>query len=233
MMGVPALSAALTGAAPESVWAAPLHPSRDEARKWATHELSDPDYGNSDVTFFGRIGRAVSQFFSELLAPLSDVNSPWLLVALLIVIAAVVALIVWRVRSGSGSALDPQLFARPVIEKGADPGALRASARAAAARSEWRRAVQDQLRAVMAQLAQRGEIDISAASTAAELAAAAGAARPAAAAELGAAGALFDAVTFGERQAQRTDYERLCVLDERMRDHASAARDHAPTAGAR
>ncbi|MYM20879.1 DUF4129 domain-containing protein [Brevibacterium sp. 5221] len=214
---------------------AAIAPGREEAREWAHRELSsDPDYRDSDVTFFERIGAAIRALFSSLGEAVGGIESPWLVLVLLAAIAGLAVLIVLRVRRGTGSALDPALFERPALARGADPDRLRAASAAAWARGELGLAVQERARTVFAVLARRGELTVGPASTAAELSAAAAARLPAHAASLRAAGELFDAVTFGEHAATPADYEALVALDAAVSARSGTAPGavaEAPAAG--
>ena len=68
-------------------------------------------------------------------------------------------------------------------------------------RNDWRVAVVERYRAVVAELEERGVIDPRPGRTADEAAADAGAVLPAVAADLGAGARLFDAVHYGNRPA--------------------------------
>lgn len=199
------------------ILAAAITPNRSEGREWAVRELSsDPQYRESDLTFFERLWQGIRDFFTAVLRPVTEANSPWLLIVIGVVIAVLIALIVWRIRRGSGSALDPLMFATADFDQGMDPQVLRVRAQQAASAGDFTLAVQDQVRAIMAQLARDHVIAITASSTARELAAHAAARRPAFADRLHDASALFDAVAFGGTAADRDDYAQLHDLDSAL-----------------
>jgi hypothetical protein len=193
-----------------------LAPGRDEARQWAEDELADPVYQESDLTLLERLGRAFNDLLDQLFGAAGAVQSPWLLFGVIALVILLVVLISWRVRRGSGGSLRVPRHEVNLTIAGLDPDELRARARRAAAAGEWNLAVQEGVRALMAALARSGEIDIGTASTASELARAAAAARPDHAASLVAAGAVFDAVTFGEGSADEATYRRIEALDGRL-----------------
>ncbi len=191
-------------------------PSRDEGQEWARDELSDPIYREADMTLFERIGRAISDFFSDLLDSAAQIESPALTI---VVVAAVVALIVlgvWWTRRSANVRLEHVAARQPVFRSQLDPGALRRSAAEAAASDEWRLAVQELVRAVFAEQANAQRITIDRSSTARELAAAAGAASPRSAEAFERLASLFDEVSFAGGRVTRDAWERAEALDARI-----------------
>lgn len=195
---------------------AALTPGRDEARRWAEEELSRQEYQEADLTLLQRLGEAISRFLSDLVAPVAEFESAWLFVVVVLVVAALAVLIVWRVRRGSGGSLSDPYRPLDLQVAGIDPAELRARADRAAAAKDWNRAVQERVRAVMAELDRAGLVEITTASTTAELTASAARARPDEAADLTWAGGAFDAVTFGDAVADAADHRRIADLDRRL-----------------
>lgn len=185
-------AAAVPGRAP----AALAQPSREEGQRWAEEELSNPRYGEADVTLLERIGRAISDFVGDLVDGASRIEHPLLIVVVVLAVIALVVGIVWFTRRSAGVPLDRRPERAPVFEAEMDPAALRRTSAEAAAAGDWRRAVQDLVRAVFAEQGRAGRIALDRSSTAHELAAAAGAALPGSAAAFAGLGALFDAVSF-------------------------------------
>ncbi|GAA4285132.1 hypothetical protein GCM10022261_26630 [Brevibacterium daeguense] len=199
-----------------------LAPGRDEARQWAEDELADPVYRESDLTLLERLGRAFGDLLSDLFGAAGDIRSPWLLFGVIALVIALVVLIAWRVGRGSGGSLRVPRHDVRVADARLDPDELRARARRAAAARDWNLAVQEGVRALLAALARSGDIDIGAASTASELSRAAAAARPDHAVPLLDAGAVFDAVTFGEGSADEAAYRRIERLDDQLHGSVTA-----------
>lgn len=197
-------------------------PARDEGQEWAREELSDPVYREADMSLFERIGRAIGDFFSDMLESAARIESP---VLTLVVVAAVVALIaaaVWWTRRSAGVRLEHVAAREPVFRSQLDPVALRRTAAEAAAAEDWRLAVQDLIRAVFAEQATAQRIVIDRASTAQELAAASGTALPRAAADFKALASLFDEVSFSGGRVTRGAWERAGALDARIATGAPA-----------
>lgn len=197
-------------------------PSRDEGQQWARDELSDPDYQDADLTLFERIGRAVSDFFSDLGQSVAGIDSAVLFIVLCVVLIAVTVFIIWWVRRGAGVRLEPTAPRRAVFRSELDPRKLRSSAHTAAEAGDWRLAVQELVRAIFAEQADAHRITIDRASTAQELASAAGTARPQHAAGFTALAALFDEVSFSGGEVTRSDWDSCRALDDSVAGRARA-----------
>jgi Domain of unknown function (DUF4129) len=205
-------------------WSAgvPVDLGRDEARDRARLELADPAY-NAEPPLLQRIVEWVLEHVGELLSRTAGALSGPVGLAVLLALLALVAVVVLR-RTG------------PPARRARTGGVLfgtrrrsaaenRADADAAAARNDWRVAVIERYRAVVAELEERGVIDPRPGRTADEAAADAGAFLPAVAADLGAGARLFDAVHYGNRPATADNDATLRRLD----DAARAARPrHSP-----
>lgn len=73
-------------------------PDRDEGQQWARDELSDPLYREADMTLFERIGRAISDFFADMLDSATGIESPALTIVLVLAVIALIVLAVWWTR---------------------------------------------------------------------------------------------------------------------------------------
>ena len=87
-----------------------LTPGRDEARRWAEKELAKPEYRDSDISFFERIGRAFQRLVNDAVDKALDLNNPWLIIVFALVIVGIIVFFVWRANRGTGDAFSPQLF---------------------------------------------------------------------------------------------------------------------------
>jgi hypothetical protein len=195
----------------------PVERDRDEARELAERELAQPRY-DSDPPLLQQIFEWIIQKINELLAAAGGtLSGPWGL-ALLALIVAVVAIILLRY---GPPARRRRSHAEAVF------GATRRSAReyraaadAAAEDGRWAEAVVERFRAVIADLEERGFMDVRPGMTADEAARDAGLALPDLASELPPAAALFDAVYYGGHEATRDDDRRVRVLEAAVRDQS-------------
>ena len=194
-----------------------LTPASEEARDWAREELADPKYQESQLSFFERISRAVERFFDFLFTAATSHDSLPLFIAAVIILTAAAVWVILRLRRGSGDAFDSALFAGQHPEAGIDPDALRAQAEQAAGRQDYSAACQDMVRAIVAEAARAGIVDLTSATTAGEVTRAAAAQHPHLAARLAAAARLFDSVTYGEYRATADDYAQVRALDADVR----------------
>lgn len=194
----------------------PLTPERDEARRWAEKKLSEPEYRDADLSPLEKLGRAIDRFFDGLISSAAAIDSPWTLLVTAALIIGLVVLVIWRVRRGTSGGVDLAAFDPAQRAETINPQAFWDAAHAAAAGGDYTLAVQNGVRAIFAQFVSLSLIDMTAASTASELARAAASACPPAAADAHAAGALFDAVTFGEAHASAADWQDLLSRAERI-----------------
>ncbi|RKS05358.1 uncharacterized protein DUF4129 [Nocardiopsis sp. Huas11] len=194
--------------------AADLEVTRDEGRRRALEELTDPLYGAQEPSLIDRL-RA---WFMELLQRLADMgggvlSGQWYLVALLVVAAALVIwMIVYLRPSRSRARRVPVHEGRPL--SAADH---RTAADAHEARGEYAQAVAERLRAVSVDLEDRAVISPRAGRTATELAAETAAVLPGEAAALHEGAAIFNDVAYGDRDATADSARVLRELDGRLR----------------
>ncbi|WP_420733889.1 DUF4129 domain-containing protein [Brevibacterium luteolum] len=212
----------------------PLTPERDEARRWAEKKLSEPEYRDADLSPLEKLGRAIDRFFDGLIDSAAALDSPWTLLIIAAIVIGLVVLVIRRVRRGTSGGVDLAAFDHAQRAETINPQAFWDAAQTAAGKGDYTLAVQNGVRAIFARFVAAGLIDMTAASTASELARAAAAACPPAAADAHAAGGLFDAVTFGEAHASAADWQDLLTRAERISaatSHATAARAAAGAAG--
>ena len=217
------ISTALTAPAR---WSAgvPVDLGRDDARERARLELADPAY-DAEPPLLERVVEWVLERVSELLSRTAGALSGPAGVAVLLGLLALVAVIVLR-RTGPPARRAPTAGALFAARR-RSAAEHRAGADAAAARGDWRAAVVERYRAVVAGLEERGVIDSRPGRTADEAAADAGAVLPAVATDLGAGARLFDAVHYGNRPATADDDAALRRLDDAART-TRPARSAAP-----
>lgn len=197
-------------------------PERGEGQQWARDELSDPIYREADMTLFERIGRAISDFFSDMLDSAAGIQSPVLTIVVVLAVIALIVLAVWWTRRSANVRLEHVAARQPVFRSQLDPVALRRTAAEAAAAEDWRLAVQDLVRAVFAEQANAQRIVIDRASTAQELAAASSAVLPRSADDFTQLAVLFDDVSFSGKRVTRDAWERAGALDGRITSGAPA-----------
>ncbi len=190
----------------------PVDLSRDGAREAARAELAKPEYVQAEPGVLRRVVDWVSDRLGDLLHT-AEGASPggalgWLLV--LVVLGAVVAAVL--VRAGGvrrGTTTEAALFLGPRRTA----ATYREQAERHAAAGEWAEAVRDRLRAIAAGLEERGVLEFRPGRTADEIAAEAGTALPAAAADLRQAALLFDEIWYGGRPATEESYARMRQVD--------------------
>ncbi|QPS32394.1 DUF4129 domain-containing protein [Brevibacterium casei] len=186
--------------------AAPV--DRDTGRRWLEEELRRDEYSATDLTPLERLGRWVDDVLSGLVSAAFSGNSPWLLLLVVLALAAIVVLIVWRVRRLGLRRVQVPVSAFDAVVAAPQPQPWRQSAQAAADRGDLRTAVADQARAIFAVLALRGVVDLDDAATSSELARTAGRAVPSRAEDLDRVAEVFNDLVFGEESApQRSDDE--------------------------
>lgn len=211
-------------------------PTPEQGREWAERELSDPRYSEVDISFFGKIKRMLDLFFQKLAEGVDNAQSPWFIIGVILFTAAVVGFVIWRVRRGTDDDFSKQLFEMDSEFTGVEPRVFRKLAHEAAENGNWADATANQIRAVFAELNKKRIIDVEAASTAAELAAAASAALPAISDKLNKAASLFDRIVFGSHPADEADYrfaEQLDSATQALRAPGQETADSAEAADSR
>lgn len=188
---------------------------RDAAREAARRELSRTPYRDAQPPWAYRVLKAVLDRVSEALdrASATVPGGPAGLVLLVLLLGALVAVVLVRLRPSASRSSTAELFGSGAVLTAA---AHRARAEAAAAEGRWSDAVRERLRAVARELETRGVLDPRPGRTADELAREAGTAVPALAGLLTHGTRVFDDVWYGGRVADHASYAVLVQLDEQV-----------------
>ncbi len=188
---------------------------RQAAARLARAELSKPVY-HRPVPLAYRIVHTLIGWLGELFRAASRLPGGWWslvgLAALAVIAGALI--IIWT---------GPLLRARRRPAGLATNGPARTasdhrqSARRHAQATDYAAAICESLRAIAAELDERGVLPTHPGRTADEFAVEAGQALGTHAADLRAAAALFDEIRYGQRPGSRAGYQRMCDLDEAIR----------------
>ncbi|MBP2265192.1 hypothetical protein J3A64_000656 [Pseudarthrobacter sp. PvP004] len=190
----------------------PVTPDRDEARRWAAEELSNPRYPDATPGWLDQVWRDVLDWLASLEG--DGAGGPNIAVPLMVVLAVVLivaAIVIVRPRLNARRAKAPgDLYGE---DKAVDAEGYRRRAATAADGGNWPAAVVDQFRALVRSAEERDIIDARAGRTADEAADQLGRVFGTAQVRLLAAARVFDAVRYGEQAATRADYESVRMLD--------------------
>ncbi|MDQ1701094.1 MAG: hypothetical protein QOF57_346 [Frankiaceae bacterium] len=190
--------------------------SRDDAAKAARDELGHPIYRNDQSWLdraLARIGRWFSGGAHDATSGATTSTSIWPALVVLAIVVILIGVIVWR-----GGKIQTNASRSQVLHFDAPMTAAAHRTRAAslAAAGEWREAVRERLRATVRELEERGLLDERPGRTATEIAAEAGAALPAVAADLAVATRTFADVWYGDRPATAATDAVMRAVDERV-----------------
>ena len=188
---------------------------RRAARQLARRELSRPIY-HRGTPLTQRIPGAIGRWLARLFDAASGAvpGGWWALVGLAaLAVIAVAAVAAWI---GPVSARHRRPAGGPLPGTAVAARDLRMRAERLAAAGDFTGAVIERVRAIAAELDERGTLPPRAGRTADELAAEAALALPAEAAELGSAARLFDDVRYGDRAGTAAGYRRIRDLDGRI-----------------
>jgi Domain of unknown function (DUF4129) len=191
----------------------PVHVGRADGRGAAARELLRPIYHRDDPTLYDRakdwVGRLIARLLAETVGAVP--GGPWTLLVIVAVVAAVIALAVWRrgAPALTYSRVDPFLLTKD----SRTAGEMRQAADRAVEAGDWTLAVQERFRAVVRGLEERTIIDERPGWTAQEAAAVAGGPLPELTGRLTTGARLFDSVTYGRRQADAAMHEQVLALD--------------------
>jgi hypothetical protein len=197
---------------------------RDTGREWVEKELSKQEYSATDLTPLEQIGRWISSLWDSLVNAALRSNSPWLLLLVALALAAIIALIVWRVRRAGLRRTGLPLSAFDPVVSQPEPGPWRESAARAAQAGNYRAAVIDASRAIFAVLSVKQVISLESSATASELAREAESALPDHAAAVHSVAEVFNDLLYGDRLGgrERPDrdlpeiYASLCQTDRTL-----------------
>ncbi len=191
----------------------PVDPDHDAARQLAVEELSRREYRQAQPN---PILRAITWVFEQVMDALDRVpgNSSVIGAVIVAVVTLLVIALVVRLVSGpvsrSVSRAGGSVFGDTIL----DAASHRRLAVAAAERGDWRVAVQERFRATARSLEERVILTNRAGRTAVEFAVEAGIELPTTATAMGAAAAVFDDVTYGERPGDEDSYQVVRSADE-------------------
>ncbi len=195
---------------------------RRAAGRLARAELAKPAY-HPQPSLELRILHAISSWLSRLYNAAQGLPGGWWAIVTLAVVAVIVAAVVL---GRIGPLARAQRRARELIVPGRAASA--SDHRSAAARladaGDFAGAICERVRAIAAELDERGVLRPLTGRTADEFAAEAGQALPPYAADLRGAALLFDEVRYGHRAGSRPGYERVADLDTRISASARAGR---------
>ncbi|MDN4482648.1 DUF4129 domain-containing protein [Demequina lignilytica] len=197
-----------------SVIEPPVVPGADEARRWAVDELAKEEYASGGESWLAR----VLDWFSRLLDGLGDgiggAVGPWGAIGIGILVAAVLALIVWLVvgplRRNRRRAVEAELF-----DDDRDAAALDDDADRAARAGDFATATMHAYRATIRRLAERSLIDLTPGLTAHEAAELGGGALAKLAVPLAADADVFDRIRYGHGGAGPEEYAHARATLER------------------
>jgi Domain of unknown function (DUF4129) len=195
----------------------PVDVGRDQGRTAAVHELLHPIYHRDDPTLYDRLRNWFLQQLGRLVVRAAE-RTPgdgWGLLLIVSVIAALVALALWR--RGAPARSRPSDERALFHDDDRSAAELRAAADRAAAAGLWDLALQERFRAVIRGLEERTIVDRRPGWTAAEASSAAARQLPTLAGELAAAALAFDGVTYGARHADAAAETRVRELDRAAR----------------
>lgn len=205
--------AAIGAPSAQAVTEAPVTPDREEARRWAAEELSNPRYPDARPGWLDQMWRDFLDWLASLEGdgPGSGPNLAIPLIVVLAVALIIIAVVVVRPRlNARHKAATADIYGS---EDTITADGYRTRAAAAANDGDWPAAVVDQFRAVVRSAEERDVIDARAGRTADEAAAQLGQVFGAAQSRLDDAARIFDAVRYGEQGATRPHYEAIRDLD--------------------
>jgi len=193
----------------------PVTPDRDEARRWAIEELSNPRYPDATPGWLEQMWRDFMDWLASFEG--GSGTGPNLAVPLIVVLAVVliiVAIVFVRPRlNARRTKASEDLYGDDTT---IDAEGYRTRAATAADGGNWPAAVVDQFRALVRSAEERDIIDARAGRTADEAAAQLGGVFGTARTTLITAAGIFDAVRYGDHPATRIDYESIRQLDAEL-----------------
>jgi hypothetical protein len=186
--------------------------TREGARRAARDELLDRRYHDAQPPLLVRlVGRAVRKLLELLDRAAGGVPGGRLgMLILALTIAALIAVIVVRLRPAARRAASADVFTGGSTLSAAQHRAL---ADEAAATGQWAEAVRERLRAIVRELEARGVLEPRPSRTAGEVARDGSAAVPLIAEPLRRATATFDEIWYGGRAADASSYAILVEAD--------------------
>jgi uncharacterized protein DUF4129 len=193
---------------------------RDQARELARRELEKQIYHRDDPSVVERLLDKINEWIDSVTRTVNgagqhSTSGGWIALAvILVLLALVVAAVLWRLGAVRGAAARHRALLSDEPMTAEDH---RAAAESRAAAGEWAEAIRERLRAVARDLEERVILDPRPGRTADELAVEAGTALPEVAQDFAAAVRLFDDVWYGDRPGTEAGYAQLTRLDESVR----------------
>jgi len=187
---------------------------RDEARRLAQRELADPIY-QDEPPLLQRLLEWVLRQLDELIATTGSLFSGWGALVVLLPIALIAALVLWRFGPLARTAARGESSLFGATKQTAMQ--YRRAADAADATRDWTTSVLERFRAIVAGLEERDVLTTKAGRTADEAAREAGRPLPNLADRLIAAAITFDDVRYGERAATSDEAATMRELEHDVR----------------
>ncbi|WP_062302761.1 DUF4129 domain-containing protein [Demequina subtropica] len=191
-----------------SLDAPPLGPDAETARRWAADELAKGEYQEGGSSWLDSFMRWLGELIDGIGNGIGGATGATGTIVAAAIALAVVALVVWLVvgpmrrsrarRTGEG-----------LFDDARDAAQLEEAAREAARARDWGPATLDLYRALIAHLAQRDVVSLTAGLTAAEAAAEASRALPALAPRLQRDADAFDGIRYGHVEASEETYTHV------------------------
>lgn len=191
-----------------------IEPSPEDARSSVRRELLKPEYHETDP--IGRLLDWLDRVLGDGIEAASGLSSFSTFAVMLIAVVLIGALI-WLISRTRAAPRQPKtaevLFADEILSA----AQLRASAETALRERRYSDALVDGFRALAARQIERGRLDISPGTTAREAATALGAEFPGERSHMEATAALFDAVLYGGRTAEREQAVAVLAIDDSLK----------------
>ena len=189
-----------------------LAPGPDQAREWLGEELSRSEYRESWVERFVRWVNDVIDQLAEAVGRAGQIN-PFVAIALTIVVAALLALVLSRLRRNVTVAEHGNAVFTQARQTAAEH---RQAAGAALEQARWDEAVVESVRALAAGLVERGLVAEQADITVHELAESAAALYPSLGGRLRRTGVVFDETRYGDRPADEDRAREAVALEQEI-----------------
>lgn len=189
-----------------------LAPGPDQAREWLGEELSRSEYRESWVERFVRWVNDVIDQLAEAVGRAGQIN-PFVAIALTIVVAALLALVLSRLRRNVTVAEPGNAVFTQARQTAAEH---RQAAGAALEQARWDEAVVESVRALAAGLVERGLVAEQADITVHELAESAAALYPSLGGRLRRTGVVFDETRYGDRPADEDRAREAVALEQEI-----------------
>lgn len=192
---------------------APLEVTREEGRRRAIEELSDPLYGESEPSLIDRFVAWLSDLLDRLAAAGEGVvPGGWILAVVLLVILVLVVVLIVYLRPARNRRVEVPLH-EGEVRSAADH---RARSERAESAGEFAAALTERLRAISVDLEERVIVSPRAGRTATELAAEAARTLPGEAEGLREGARIFNDVVYGDRAATADSARAMRELDVRL-----------------